>query len=422
MRTIRNLFAVMAIASAVVACSSDDTPVIDPVAVATCTDGIKNGNETDVDCGGACKACPVDPGPTKDGKIESQDDVDLDVNDLKGEVSANITLAAASAWKLTGPLSVKDGFTLTIEAGTTISATAGGTDVYVAIEQGAKLMAVGTAAAPIKITSASGNPRSGDWGGLLIMGKAPISGGGTSTTEVVSYTYGGTVADDNSGDIQYMVLEYTGARINGEKEFNGFTFYGVGSGTNVQNIAALYGDDDGIEWFGGSVNVENALVINAKDDMFDWTQGYTGTGTNFYGLRAEGYNDVTEDPRGIEADGNLDGNSPADAGQSNPTIDGLVLIHNSVIEMADMIKIRRGSGATITNAYVELGAGSIAGDFVDFTDTKGDAIASTSVTVSASGIDILDVKPGANNGTITATEGTTPTVDSAIFAWTGFTF
>ncbi|WP_233194462.1 hypothetical protein [Aquimarina sp. I32.4] len=115
--------------------------------------------------------------PVKDGVIASQDDPDLDVVALKGDITSNITLVASKEWALTGALAVKDGATLTIEAGTTIKATAGGTNVYIVVEQGGKIMADGTAIAPIKITSAAGNPRAGDWGGLLINGKAPISGG-----------------------------------------------------------------------------------------------------------------------------------------------------------------------------------------------------------------------------------------------------
>ncbi len=377
-----------------------------------------------------------DPAPvqTKDGVISSQSDVDLDAADLKGEITSSITLSNAQEWVLTGPLSVASGAKLTIDAGTTIKAQAGGTNVYIAVEQGAQIFVNGTAAAPVKMTSGAANPASGDWGGLLIMGNAPISGGGTATTEVVDYTYGGTNATDDSGDITYLIVEYTGARINGDKEFNGVTFYGVGSGTTVSNLAVLYGDDDAVEWFGGSVSVSNLLVANAKDDMFDWTQGYVGqNNTNFYGIRQAGFVAVTSDPRGIEADGNLDGNSPQDAGQSNPKIDGITIIHNAAVEMSDMVKIRRGSGAVITNLYVALGAGATAGDLVDLTDGKGVAIDATSITGTANpanGLDITDIKrttdvdnvPTTSNGTVTITAGTTSAVNTSIFAWTGFSF
>lgn len=383
-------------------------------------------------CGSDDDGTPVNPtNPTMDGDIASQDDADLVVDDLKGNVTGDITLAANQEWILTGALAVKDGATLTIEAGTTIKATAGGTNVFIAVEQGGTIIADGTAAAPIRITSNAGNPRSGDWGGVLVNGRAPISGGGTSTTEVLPLQYGGTDATDNSGILDYVIIEYTGARINGEKEFNGLTLYGVGSGTTVSNIALLYGDDDAIEFFGGSVSVDNLLVVNARDDMFDWTQGYTGGGSNWYGLRTADYTAISEDPRGIEGDGNLDGNSPADSGQSNPTIENISIINAGIIEMADMIKIRRGSGATITGAYIALdNEDASASDLVDLRDSKGCAIESTSIVGTASdanGLDITDIKNrdadcGTGEATVTITAGTTPSVDNSIFSWTGFTF
>lgn len=375
---------------------------------------------------------PPTGGPTLDGIIATQDDDDLIVTDLKGDVTGNITLAASQAWNLTGALAVKNGATLTIEAGTTIKANAGGTNVFIVVEQGGKIIADGTASAPIKITSNAGNPRPGDWGGLLINGKAPISGGGTSTTEVLPLQYGGTDAADNSGILDYVTLEYTGARINGEKEFNGLTLYAVGSGTTISNIAILEGDDDTIEFFGGSVNVSNILLVNAKDDLFDYTQGYTGSATNIYGIRTASLTAISEDPRGIEGDGNLDGNSPADSGQSNPTIDKITLVNAGAIEFADMIKIRRGSNATITNALVALvGGDATASDFVDLTDKRGYASNDINITVTGANIDIADIKLNAteegadipaNTGTVTATAGATGGADTSVFAWTGFEF
>ncbi|UII28473.1 hypothetical protein LVD15_08595 [Fulvivirga maritima] len=357
------------------------------------------------------------PEPTKDGIIESQDDADLDAADLKGSVTADIKLDAATEWTLTGPLAVKSGATLTIEAGTTIKAVAGGTNVYMVIETGAKIMAEGTATDPIKITSAASNPRSGDWGGLIVNGLAPISGGGTSTTEVLPLSYGGDAVEDNSGVIKYMILEYTGARINGEKEFNGFTFYAVGSGTIVENIAINYGDDDGIEFFGGRVNVKNILAVNIRDDMFDWTQGYQGTITNAYGIRQSGFTAESEDVRGLEGDGNLDGISPDQEGQSDVTFNGLTIINeDETTNFADLIKVRRGSSITITNGFVSDVA--TAEDFIDCTDKKGHAAGGTITVVGAGTVDIEDVQAGDNEVIVTATEGETGGVDAALFSWT----
>ncbi|WP_310991544.1 hypothetical protein [Aequorivita marina] len=402
-------------------CSKDDSN--DPVAI-TCNDGIQNGTETGIDCGGSCEPCEVQA--EKDGIISSQDDPDLDTSDLKGDVTANVTLTSNTVWILSGPLSVKAGATLSIEPGTTIKAVAGGTNVYVVVEQGAKINAEGTANAPITFTSNAENPRSGDWGGILLLGKAPLSGGGTATTEVVDLTYGGTEINDNSGVMKYVEASYTGARINGDKEFNGITFYGVGNETVIENLAVFYCDDDAYEWFGGTVNVKNLIAVNIKDDMFDWTQGWNGTATNLYGLRESSFTSITEDPRGLEGDGNLDGNSPGDTGQSNPTIDGLVLINGSIIEMADMIKVRRGSGLTLTNAYVAFAnEDAKASDFIDLQDRKGDANGSNiSISIigdAATGLDIADIKT-TNNAVIDVTDASVPTVSRTIFDWTGYSF
>ena len=359
----------------------------------------------------------------KDDVIESQDDPDLDPEDLHGEVRANVTISADTEWMLTGALKVMDGATLKIEPGVTIKARSGGTNVYIAVSQGAKIDAQGTADSPILVTSAAENPRAGDWGGVMLAGYAQINSGDVAETEVAGVSYGGDNDADNSGTIDYMILEYTGARINGDQEFNGFTFYGVGSETSISNIMVRYGDDDGIEWFGGTVDVTNALVVNAKDDWFDWTEGWTGTGKNFYGIREFGFNDVTEDPRGIEADSNSNNNDASP--RSNPTIDGLTLYHQSTISMADMIKIRRGSSATITNAVVAIiaaedeDAGS-ASDFIDLTDNSGDGSSETSINVTALGaIDATDIK--AQGATITVGAGNTG-ADTSVFAWTGYTF
>ncbi len=352
------------------------------------------------------------------------------IQDLSGNLTSDLRLVAGTDYNLTGALFVKSGATLTIDAGVTIKALAGGTDVYILVERGGKIIADGTAAAPIKFTSSASSPQAGDWGGLIINGNAPLSrqnGSASNAATEVNNTifFGGDNAGDNSGIVDYVILEYTGARIDDEAEHNGLTLNGVGNGTTISNIAILNGDDDAIEFFGGTVNASNILVVNAKDDMFDFTQGYAGTCTNLYGVRENGYVAVTSDPRGIEADGNLDGNSPTDINQSVFTVNKITIINNaSGVNFSDGIKVRRGATATITDAYVMLGSGATMSDFIDLEDSKGNATAATSITVvgnAANGLDISDVKnaPGA---TINATNGTTGGADTTVFTWTGYTF
>ena len=349
---------------------------------------------------------------------------------LSGNLTTDLRLENnGTEYVLNGTLLVKDGATLTIDAGVTIKALAGGTDVYILVEKGGVIIADGTPSNPIRFTSNAANPAPGDWGGLIINGKAPVSrqsgSASNAATEVNnSIFFGGDVIADYSGILDHVILEYTGARIDDEAEHNGLTLNGVGSGTTISNIFIKNGDDDAIEFFGGTVNASNILVVNPKDDMFDFSQGYVGTCTNLYGIREAGYTAVTSDPRGIEADGNLDGNSPTDINQSNFTINGLTIIHNGGIDLTDAIKVRRGATATITNAYVAVGASSTFADFIDLEDSKGNATSSTNITAvgnSANGLDINDNKntPGA---TLTVSNGTTVSVSSSLFSWTGYSF
>ncbi|MFL1894723.1 hypothetical protein ACJRPK_03410 [Aquimarina sp. 2-A2] len=363
-----------------------------------------------------------DGGASGDGIITSTDDEDFKPSDLKGDVTGNIKLVAGTEYTLTGPLRIKEGTTLEIEAGTTIKATAGGSDVFVAIERGAKIEAIGTASAPITFTSSASNPRSGDWGGIVIAGKAPSNVGVDAQTEVAGLKYGGTVADDNSGTLSYVIAKYTGARIDGEQEFNGISFFGVGSGTTVNNIVVENGDDDGVEFFGGSVSVTNLMVVNAKDDMLDWTFGWTGTVNNAILIREKDFTAVTKDPRGIEGDSNEDNNAATPL--SNPTINNITIVNDALgtIEMSDMIKVRRGSKVTITNAIVALGTenGSKAGDFIDLSDSKGNADAAAAITVRGINIDETDVKNEVN-ATVNIDASTTG-ADLTVFGFSNYDF
>ncbi|MEO9952551.1 hypothetical protein [Nonlabens sp.] len=345
---------------------------------------------------------------------------------LIGNITESRTLDSNVSYVLSGPVFVKDGATLTIPAGTTITANAGGTDVYLLVERGGRIVADGTASAPIRFTSTSQTPAA--WGGVIINGNAFISGQNAqgqneAGTEVnAGILFGGDNDTEDSGILDYVIIEYTGARIDGDAEHNGLTLNGVGSGTTLSNIWIANGDDDAIEFFGGSVNASNIFVLNAKDDMFDVTQGYRGTLTNLYGVREGDYNAVTSDPRGIEADGNLDGNSPSDNTQSDFTVNNVTIINGgSSTDFSDLIKVRRGATATITNALASTVGTATASDFIDLEDTKGDATAATSIEATAGGTaDGADIKnaPGATVTVTTANAGT----DASLFAWTGYIF
>ena len=205
---------------------------------------------------------------------------DLENGVLNGLLEEDYTLDSRINYNLTGAFIVADGAKLTIPAGTQIVAEAGGADVYVAILKGGQIDIQGSVDNPVLMTSDAGE--SGDWGGLTICGEATTTAGVDAEAEVGGFKYGGTEDADNSGSIKNLVIVGTGAQINTESQYNGVSFYAVGSGTVVENVAVINGADDGVEFFGGTVSVKNIYLENNEDDSIDWTEGWNGTVENAY--------------------------------------------------------------------------------------------------------------------------------------------
>ena len=275
------------------------------------------------------------------------------VIELSGNQTTNLTLEADKEYLVTGPLIMEAGTTLTIPAGMTIKAAATGADVYVAIAQDAKIEASGTAGSPIIFTSAANTPNAGDWGGLILLGKAPINsvvgGDATSTSEIASLPYGGSDTDDNSGTLRYVRVEYSGGKADGQSENNGISFYGVGNGTTVEYIQAFEGKDDGVEFFGGTVNVDYLAVVNSQDDSIDWTEGYSGAITNAYVKHGADHD------KGIEADGfNTDiGNNADPIFYAKPTVTNLTIIGLGSGTGNEAVRLRAGTQGIFTNVFIQ---------------------------------------------------------------------
>jgi hypothetical protein len=222
---------------------------------------------------------------------------------LKGTLSKDTSLDPYVIWTLEGRVIVPSGVTLTIPAGTIIKAKAGtGANASsLVIARGGKLMAEGTASAPIVMTSESDDITVGQitgsslnenvrglWGGLLVLGNAPGSfSGDVSEYQIegipaseTNGLYGGNDPADNSGVIQYVSIRHGGAEIGEGNEINGLTLGCVGSGTTIDHIEVVGNVDDGIEFFGGTVNVSELLVWAQGDDGLDIDQAYAGTISN----------------------------------------------------------------------------------------------------------------------------------------------
>lgn len=203
---------------------------------------------------------------------------------LQGNITADLNIPTGN-YSLKGVVTVKSGATLTIQPGTTFTVStadqATGSN-YLQIEQGAKITANGTASQPIVFTAESATV--GAWGGLIMNGRAPINVvGGTEIAEAGGLVYGGTNSADNSGSLKYVRVEYAGAAITGgTAEYNAFSFFGLGSGTVLENLQAYKGADDAFEFFGGTVNATNLVAFGCEDDNIDWDRGFTGTLSNIW--------------------------------------------------------------------------------------------------------------------------------------------
>lgn len=211
---------------------------------------------------------------------------------INQDIAASRTLYADTAYTISGFIHVLNGATLTIEPGTIIKGDFSVLGSSLIVMRGAKITAIGTAAAPIVFTSSrpAGQRQPGDWGGLIIIGNAPdnrsgtvnIEGSGTDGAAIVSgknyfvQYNGGTVAADNSGTLAYVRVEFSGFGPLQDQEFNSFTFAAVGSGTRASYLESLAGLDDSYEFFGGGFDLDHLVAFETADDVLDMSEGFSG--------------------------------------------------------------------------------------------------------------------------------------------------
>jgi hypothetical protein len=252
----------------------------------------------------ACKDKPVDT-PAPSGPTDDKGRVIID-----GEIKANRTLVATEKYILKNFVYVTDGVTLTIEPGTVIFGDKDSKATLI-VERGGKLIANGTATSPIVFTSAQpkGSRSYGDWGGIVLAGKAPVNQTSPTMEGGIRGSYGGTDAADNSGSLKYVRIEFPGIAFQPDKEINGLTLYGVGSGTTLDYIQVSYSGDDSFEWFGGTVNAKHLVAHRGWDDDFDTDFGFVGKVQYGVSLRDPQYADKSGS-NGFESD-NFDPGTPA---------------------------------------------------------------------------------------------------------------
>jgi len=245
---------------------------------------------------------------------------------LSGSITSNLHLRDSIRYRLSGLVFVTNGAVLTVDAGTRIvgikavgSVPGGG----LVVTRGSRINAVGTASCPIVFTSEEATPASGDWSGVILLGKAQTNNPNAFIEGINNTSYPGidlqfgsadsivggvNVNNDTSGILKFVRIEYAGFALSLNNEINGLTLGGVGRGTTIDFVEVFKANDDAFEWFGGTVNASHLLAIDALDDMFDTDNGYTGSISFALGLSDTTRKDQSQS-NGFESDNNATGST-----------------------------------------------------------------------------------------------------------------
>jgi hypothetical protein len=389
MKTMRTFLLLGCAAAALAGCGADDvaspgegvlvTPTPTPVATTPTTNPTPApGNGT------PATACPT--GTIDRGIIATA----FRNCELSGRITSDLTLQNLPGvrYSLSGPVNVGtdvggDGasaggqrVTLTVQAGTVVFASSG--NDYLVVNRGSRLQALGTATAPIVFTARANiegtttESSQGLWGGIVLLGRAPISdcnnqvaGGTAQCQNVIEGTtgslYGGDQAADNSGTLQYVQIKYSGFAIAPGNELQGLTLGGVGSATTLDHIQIHNSSDDGIEVFGGRANMKYLVITGADDDGLDTDVGYQG----FIQFVIAAQRDASNGDSMVEADSN--GNEDA-LPRQNTRLANFTFIQRSTTQGLNAMLLRGGTDYTMVNGVVVAPSGSAC---LDIDETGG---------------------------------------------------
>ena len=275
---------------------------------------------------------------------------------LSGNINTTTTLTSDKVWVLKGYVYVTDGAKLIIQPGTIIISDIAEKGAL-CIERGAQIIAEGTPTKPIVFTSGkpSGEKTPGDWGGIVILGRAKTNRSSEPTIEGgIGRPYGGTNDQDNSGVLKYVRIEYAGIAALPNSEINGLTLGGVGSGTTIEYVQTIYANDDAFEFFGGTVSPKNLYAYATADDDYDFDFGYTGTVTNSVSKRDPKFVDNGDAGNGVECDN--DGTGSSAQPFTHPKLIGMILVGpfdaSSLTNHNLGLRWRRATQFTITNSKI----------------------------------------------------------------------
>jgi len=295
-----------------------------------------------------------------------------------GDITEDITLTADKVYLIDGWVYVKDGATITIEPGTVIRGSKSNKGTLI-VEKGATIIAEGTLEHPIVFTSNqdAGSRGYGDWGGLVVLGKAlvnkvdPIIEGGPTST------YGGDNDADSSGILKYLRIEFPGIAFQPDKEINGLTLGGVGSKTVIDYVQVSHSGDDSYEWFGGTVNAKHLIAFRGWDDDFDTDYGFRGNIQFAVSLRDPNVADPQSGSNSFESDNDAGGSADAPVTEPvfcNVSSFGPLVTPSTAVNpnFRRAMHLRRNTRLSIFNSVF---AGYVTGLFVDGTAAQDNATA-----------------------------------------------
>jgi hypothetical protein len=277
--------------------------------------------------------------------------IDKPVIVVTGEVTGTESWTNNFYYVLRGAVFVVEGATLNIQAGTRVIGEAGSVGTLIVL-RGGRLNALGTREQPVVFTSDQpvGARARGDWGGVIINGRAPVNiEGGQGLGEADTGVYGGDNPNDDSGIMRYVRVEFAGVEFSPDNELNGIAFQAVGRGSTYEYIQVHMNRDDALEWFGGTADIKYAVASNAADDSFDWTFGWTGR-AQFIAVHQRS----DDADWGIEADNNEFNNNLLP--RSNPQIYNMTICGdpdvNEGAESVRAVLFRRGTAVTFRNFII----------------------------------------------------------------------
>jgi hypothetical protein len=300
---------------------------------------------------------------------------------------------------------------LTIDKGSTVTGDTASAGVPVLIIlPGARILAEGTPAEPIIMTSNNPPKSANDWGGLMINGRSTVNRPDcVNNAEGIAEPYGGCDPTDNSGIVSYVRVEFAGRLFTQDNELNNFTMNAVGANTQIDHVQSHFGADDCIEWFGGTVNTDHMVASACGDDGFDWQLGFTGSlQYGFMMQNAANLSAGSNQSRGIEADNSEFGFE--DLPRSNPGICNLTLVGTGPGPAgADRgIIFRRGTAAKI--------ASSIVANWKNEGVNVNDSATAAQACSSGPAVNALSISDSIfwNNGASGTTHAATGTISGAV--------